>query len=51
MCSGAKSENRGKVAIYIEYSRVLNGYLLGLLVEGLLKLVFPSAPLCHLGFT
>lgn len=28
-------------------SRVFNGYLSGLPVEGVLKLTFPSAPLCH----
>jgi len=44
MRSGGKSESRGKAPV--EYSRVFHGYLTGLRVEGLLKLVFPSAPLC-----
>lgn len=50
----AKLESRGKLYMYsicIIHFTVFNSYLLELLVERLLKLVFPSAPLCHLGFT
>lgn len=39
------------LCVYVEHSRVFNSCLLGQLVEGLLKLLFPSAPSCHLGFT